>query len=203
VTAATWSAIAASASASAAFLVLVIQRRVFRDSVSPQIVLDGWSRIEEPFGGRQFDVVRFAEVRNIGNGTAFGVHIGLGNFVKVGERPLFSMSTESHVVLAAGEKRAAKEGKILLFWDNIPPVAGGKHVLVELRLLSWDTRRWFRYETIYQIHVFERGKSTVADPIADDVALGPLRTIVRPVWLLRVRVQLQRAWLLGRLFRDE
>ena len=69
--AAIWSAIAATSSASCAFLILLIQRRNYFDSVRPDLVLSGWKREQTTVAGHFSDEVTFNTIRNIGRGAAY------------------------------------------------------------------------------------------------------------------------------------
>jgi len=69
ITAATWSAIAASFSALSSFLIMLIHRRNLLESVRPELILDDWSRLAEGEGDTTHDVLVFTAVRNVGRGT--------------------------------------------------------------------------------------------------------------------------------------
>jgi hypothetical protein len=73
-----WSAVAASFAALAAFLSFLTQRRNLLESVRPEIVLDGWTRISPG--------LRFTSIRNVGRGSALHIVIVMTGVAK-GEAP--------------------------------------------------------------------------------------------------------------------
>jgi hypothetical protein len=194
-TAATWSAIAASLSALSAFLVMRIQRRNFLESVSPQIVIDEWSREDN-------DAIRFEKIRNVGRGVALHLIVNAGD-VPRGDRPIAVMNT-MRLPVVANEPVTVEDGSIRLWWPNAPnPDAGEpRHVAVEIKMYCWDTGGR-RHETIYTLNVFGLVPLPIlADSIAPGVMFSQRRTIVRSVRRLNAEARLRRIPLIGRAFRE-
>ena len=70
-TAAFWSAVAASFAALSSLLIFLVQRRTLLESARPELILDGWSRETVGQGEGQHEVIAFQTIRNVGRGTAW------------------------------------------------------------------------------------------------------------------------------------
>ena len=53
---------------------MMIQRRSFAESVRPELVLIGWSRVVDE-GNHARDSIVVEKVKNVGRGTAFNIHL--------------------------------------------------------------------------------------------------------------------------------
>ena len=71
ITAATWSAIAATLSAVAAFLLWRTEHRSFQHSARPEVVVTGWARD----ASAKPDKITFNAIENVGHGSALHIHM--------------------------------------------------------------------------------------------------------------------------------
>ena len=190
-TAAEWSAIAATFAAISSFLIYLIQRGNLKESVRPEIVLDGWERRIEGEGTAARDVLCFKSIRNVGRGAALHIHI---HMVEMGDPPTAMLPPVSHSILAPNEESEV-DAEIFLWWKNVVPWgSGGKHLLINLRIYCWDTRGT-RYEILYNLMAMDRGYVGIgSDEIAPGVRQGTRRVISRSVWFLKLLRRLQRHW---------
>jgi hypothetical protein len=72
-----WSAIATSFATFSSFLLMLIQRQNFAESIRPELVLIGWTRSVEGEGNAAHDVIAFQTIKNVGRGAAFNIMLGL------------------------------------------------------------------------------------------------------------------------------
>jgi hypothetical protein len=199
--AALWSAVAATCSALTAFFVMRIQRRNFLESVRPQIVLEEWSRAKDS----EPDALSFNAVRNVGKGVALHVHMNAGATTKgtvdrPSGAPRAAMSTARYPVLASND-RAELGCTILLFWQNAKSKDGGtKSIPLTIQIFCWDTADR-RHETRYELMVFERtALHQVTSDVAPGVTFGTRRVTHRSVRALRLARRVKRPfwWIQGR-----
>ena len=192
-TAAEWSAIAATFAAISSFLIYLIQRGNLKESVRPELVLTDWERRTEGDGDAAHEVLCFRSIRNVGRGAAMHVNV---HMVKIDDPPTAILSTVSHSILAPNEESSV-EGRILLWWKNVEPKGHGiKYLPINLRMYCWDTRGT-RYEIRYNLMVMSRehfGVGADSGEIAPGVMLGPRQVISRPVWFLKLLSRLRRRW---------
>ncbi len=187
---AVWAATAATFSFLTAVVVAVIQWRNFRESFRPEIVIEGWRREV----GNNFDEIRFATVRNIGRGPAFQVILG----VYGGRARHFNSAFLSHQhreVIAAQESLEI-QGKVLLYWNQVPDYGGYKRLIAELPIHYLDYRG-VEYETVYRLLVVTPPSQLGSEPIArgaPGVWSAGRSTTSRPLWWTRIRVRTSQAW---------
>jgi hypothetical protein len=187
----TWTAVAAMCSAAAAsfsafsaFLVMRIHRRNYLESVSPQIVLEGWSREAEPHSYPGTEVVKFTSVKNIGRGVALHLIVNTAN-VAEGDFPLATMSTLRLPALGTNDIASVDDGSIVLWWANAKQTtAGSKFIPIEITIYCWDTGDR-RHETQYHLMVYELSQPHVMTNAIAPGVMSARRTIVEPVWRLK------------------
>ena len=97
--AAIWSAIAATLSAAAAFLLWRTEIRIFRHSARPEIVITGWHRNADPGALSIPDKITFAAIANVGRGSALHVHLNAFSIAD-DDRPMVMMSTICESLIA-------------------------------------------------------------------------------------------------------
>jgi hypothetical protein len=162
---ATWSAIAATASAFAAgasvvcsFLVMRIQRNNLLASVRPELVLDGWRREVVGQGDAERDVIVFSFVKNVGKGSALRVRIDCD--FALNNRPIAVMTTIPLSILAPEELREVN-GNITIWWKNVPGNGSeSKYLPLRIRIFCWDVRE-VRHETAYHLFVIQGDDSRI------------------------------------------
>lgn len=148
ITATVWSAIAASFSAVTAFLMFRVQRTNLRESIRPELVLSGWSRRGHN-EAHEIEALGFSTIRNVGRGPALHVYMNaLGSDAR--SRPLYTMSTITCPIIAAGESHDLEES-ILLYARNIRETG---HPVAPVDILIWyHDLHGRRYETRYNLAV--------------------------------------------------
>ncbi len=200
ITAAQWSAAAASFSALSAALSVVINRRNLLDAARPELVLEGWSRSAEGVGEAAHEVLAFTTIRDVGRGPA--LHAAISCFYESASKPEAVMGTV-RVPIVAPTGSESVEGRILLWWKNVAQGSRGHRPLpIVVSILCWDSRG-FRHETTYRLMAVELSPTVgIADSIAPGIGFGTRTTRVKAVWRLKVQAQLARIPLLGRAFRD-
>jgi hypothetical protein len=201
-TSANWAAIAAMFAALSSFLALSVQRRNLLESVRPELMLLDWGRQTEGVGDGAHERISFRTIRNVGRGAAF--HMTLNCEQTMSKPSIAFMGTIQLPILAAGESTDAN-GQITVWFKNVEssPHAGGKHLLITVKIPCWDSRN-IRHETRYTLLAVELPwvVTFVAHVIAPGVALTTRRTRARPVWRLRLWARLARIPGLGTLFRE-
>ncbi|MEP7151469.1 MAG: hypothetical protein ABI856_07165 [Nitrospira sp.] len=113
--AALWSAVAASFSALAALVAMLIQHRNLLESVRPELVLVGWGRLPRGNGDAAHEVVTIKSIKNVGRGAALHVH--LDSMYMIDNRPVAVLSTKRLSILAPNES-VELGGEISLWWQN-------------------------------------------------------------------------------------
>ena len=185
-TAAVASAIAASFSALAATLMLVIQRRSFVEAARPELVITGWNRTTQRVGDNERDIVSFQEVRNVGKGPALGVHMNVLHGDT--DAPTAVMSTSRIPILGPGDSDN-RGWEITLWWQN---ARDRHHLAFEVSMLCWDSRNR-KYNTTYSAFAVPVGTPV---GLPDETAPGlsvPLRRVrVVPIWHLKLKRALFR-----------
>lgn len=134
-----YSAIAASCSALTAFLVYRIQRRNFRESVRPELVLSGWVALGPDQAGECRALLRVTEIRNVGRGVAVNVCAADGDrdvFGPVG--PERSVGTLP--ILGPGEK-ATVAWPFDLDWTRCERRHGVEFMPLCVQVYAWDRDR--------------------------------------------------------------
>lgn len=127
---------------------LVIQRRNLLESVRPEIVIDGWSRVEKGDGEHWHELLEFTSIRNVGRGPALNVILRSD----VADPPFAVADSKSIAVIATNQK-ADVRGSILLFWSNAQEIHSGvKFLPIHLEILFWDTRNQ-RHQCVYRLMV--------------------------------------------------
>ena len=199
ITAATWSAIAALFSALSSFLIMLIHRRNLLEAARPELILDGWSRVAGGEGDTAHEVLGFTTLRNVGRGPA--LHTVINCFHKVANRPTAVMGTERLAIVAPNDS-AAVQGRIVLWWKNVPTQDGVKFLPLVISILCWDSRG-FRHETLYTLMAVEQLPTVdIANAVAPGVGFGTRTTKAQSVWMLKIRGRMARIPLVGRAFRD-
>lgn len=144
--AAMWSAVAASFAALSSFLIMLIQRRMLHESLRPEVVLDDWTRaVEGPA-----DTVVFSKIKNVGRGAAFNVMVS-GFVNKTADNKPTSILSATRLPLVAPNESVDVKGEITIFWSNIE--GPRKHALLKVRVLCWDSKSDRRYDTQYVLFV--------------------------------------------------
>jgi hypothetical protein len=187
--AAVWSAIAATFSALASFLIWRIHRHNLLDSVRPELVVLGWSRRLEGSGETSCDILSFSFIRNVGRGTAFNVLI-CGDFNRVTES---YEVTGGYVPIIAPNETVQVNTDIYLSWESVREGhCKTKFLPIEVTLWSSDSKS-MRHATVYHLRAM-RGPATIIEgteppgypwQVAPWVAVSERRTITRPVWILK------------------
>jgi hypothetical protein len=192
ISAATWSAVAATLSAFVAVMAWRIQLLNLRESVRPVLVLEEWRHREMKSGEVTYDEVGFKAVRNVGRGVAMHVSVGAG-FME-GNCPVATMQIVREPVIAAGDVFDV-DGSVTIWWKNLKPHANGdKYLFLPVVVRFWDTRNEF-HETIYHLLVVEPHKSDTtfsSDSIARGVMLTTLESTTVPRWRLRLSGRLNK-----------
>jgi hypothetical protein len=136
-TAAVWSAVAATMSATTAFLALMVQRKNLNESIRPELLVDGLHR--ELLG--ELDVFMCGSIKNVGKGPAFHIvasidshHSFLG--------PVSLSSTIHCTILPAGQQQDFPNVK---FGAVIAPKKGHEFTITMSAWDAQDTWHQFRY----------------------------------------------------------
>jgi hypothetical protein len=196
--AAIWSSVAATFSAVAAFLLWSTEKKSFRHSIRPELVLSGWRRFQDKDRPDE-DLFAFTTITNVGRGPALHVYI---NSSLVGEDncPRVFMSTLRHAILAPGD-HVQVDGTMSILWKNIPTkYAGAKTVPISIDALCWDTTG-VRYRTQYRLLAMEMSSLAMfSDSVAPGVSLAVRVVTHTSVWRLKLirwcaRVPRLRTWL--------
>jgi hypothetical protein len=195
ISAAAWSAVAATCSAIAASLTYFIHRRNMLDAARPELIIEGWAR-----GTRSLnvDTITLTKIRNVGRGSALHVMAQGSRFKD--RKPIYLMSAATLSIVAPSDS-ADMNAEIVIFWKSVPEDNGLRLLGVKVVLLSWDLRG-HRHATTYRLVV---QPSDTRNPIAgvSDVVpgVGVLHrtTRSRPVWRLRVMNRFRRVPGLRRL----
>src|SRR3989337_2362712 len=201
VSAALWSAIAATLAAITTVLLWRTEQQSFRHSARPDLVLAGWQRSQdskEPSGPER---IVFSAIENVGRGPALHVHINSFSLAD-DDRPKTVMSTIRQSLIATGS-RVSVQGEISIWWNNVARSPGSKSVPLSIDILCWDTTG-VRYHSEYKLFVVELSPSVdVADSIAPGVMLATRTVTQAPVWRLKLHRSLSKVPLIGKCFRLE
>lgn len=194
--AATWSAIAATLSAIAAFLLWQTGQRSFQHSARPEIVVTGWNR--DPLATP--DKITFDAVENVGNGSALHVHMNAFAMAD-DDRPTVIMSTMRESLISP-KSHVTVKGEITIWWKNIAGSPGSKNAPINMKIYCWDTTG-IRYLTKYNLLVMEPSRNIITtDEISPGVMLGGRSVEWESVWKLKLKQKLSKLTLIGKLFRD-
>lgn len=197
-TAAIWSAIAATCAAFCAFCMLLIQRRNLQESVRPEIVLLGWKRSTDGMGDADTETLTITEIKNVGRGLA--IH----GIVHTGEdRPdRIIVAPTRFFALEPGETRVV-DVTSFIWWDKVTKRVGQngpKLVAFSITVLSWDTQGR-RHTTTYRLRVYEpnpglRLAGDGFDGLGPGIYLDTRETTSTAVWLLKLQKRFTRvvAW---------
>jgi hypothetical protein len=192
------SAIAASASAIAAFLALKAQGRALGEQVRPDIVLSGWSR--QPNQQGNTETIGFAELRNVGAGSARPLVLNASARADDG-RPLYVMTT-IHLPSMDPLSRWSVDAQITVFWNN---VALGdqrrKYLPITIEAYYWDSLQR-RHRTKYNLFVAREVTDSIGSAVLPGVGLSSITTTINTVRWLKLSRALARLPLIGRRFRD-
>ncbi len=179
-----WAAIAATASAVAAFLMWITHRRDFLESVRPQLVLDDISRKKE--GSKGAEIITVGTVRNVGRGPAWHIH-------------MFSENRRSRTV-AMGDRRipvvASNDVEridqvIIVCWNNV----GSESVFVDIRMVYSDNGA-MRHDMRCELFVVENPETQiVVHAIAPGIALD-CRTTSRRARRVTDHLKKVKIWVL-------
>lgn len=190
ITAAFWSAVAATCSAFAALMAVFIQRRNLLESVRPEIVLTGWRR-EQRQSDAAGDVIVFSTIKNVGRGAAMHVN-AFAPQPEPSDRPAVLTATRRLPILAVNEA-VDVNGEVIIWWNNVPTRKDGhKHAFVTIHVYCWDSHG-MRHDTRYALFVVEAKRGVgVSDEIAPGVMLHSRTTTTRAVWMLKLQRRLAR-----------
>ncbi len=177
-TPALWSAVAASFSALASFLMVLIHRRNLLEASRPELVLTEWERLPHSAGAPE--KLHIATVRNVGRGVALNVSVRvLGD---VSDPPTMIFSAHRVPVLAVGESTPV-DFDLIMWWKNVPSAAHGhKYLLPRVCVSCVDARNVF-HETTYSLLVVEQPETVgVTDAVAPGVMLTHRHTKSSAIW---------------------
>jgi hypothetical protein len=198
ISAAMWSAIAASFSAIAAIIMVFITRRNMLDSARPELILSGWDRKPAQAKGQNLDKLTFNKIKNIGKGSALQVSINLAKLIK--DKPAAIMITKSFDILPPNEE-CEIDGDITLYWDNVTQDHNGvKYLPIDLKILSWCSKN-YRHETKYKIVAVKSSTGhivTGGNEIARGVILTTRTTVSKSVRGLKMLRKLSRLPAIGK-----
>lgn len=184
-TAAWWSAIAATFSAVSAVIVMRIQRRNYLESVRPELVISAWSAHNDSHGATGPSIFRLEVIRNVGRGPAFQVCAFDVTGKKGRSLGGLAFADEMVPVLASGESHATK-WEIYLDWRRANTFNETMQTMgVEMELVCWD-REPSRHRTKYSFFLQRQrleGRDDQWTPI--DVRLGFRTTTSEKVWWLK------------------
>lgn len=201
VSAAVWSAIAATFAAIATLFLWRTEQQTFRHSARPELVLAGWQRVQDTNRPLLPEKVAFSAIENVGRGPALHVHINSFSIAD-DNRPKTIMSTIRESLIATGS-RVSVQGAISIWWNHVAGSPGSKSIPVSIDILCWDTTG-VRYHTEYKLLVVELSAHvTLADAIAPGVMLATRTVTKAPVWRLKLNRSLSKIPLLGRCFRSQ
>lgn len=196
ITAETWSAIAATLSAIAAFLLWRTELRSFQHTARPEVVVTGWNRDSSATP----DKITFSAVENIGTGSALYVHMNVFSIAD-DDRPMVIMSRVRESLVSPGNK-VTVNGEITIWWKNVAGLRGLKTVPVNIKIHCWDTTG-LRYLIKYNLIVIEPSENVFAtDEIAPGVMLMTRSVEAESVWKLKLKQHLSQKPLIGRFFRE-
>lgn len=199
--AAIWSAVAATFSAIAAIIIMIIQRRSMLDSVRPELILTGWDRKKRPQGDRRYDIIIFNKIRNVGKGPALHITINSSKFID--GKLVAALSTQTISILPANEEYEI-DGEITLHWDHVPTYdKGHKYLQIDTEIHSWCSRN-YRHETIYKLFVVDEIQQTSLvggdeDDIAPGVMLSSRKTKSKSVWKIKLNRNLSRLFIIRKI----
>src|SRR5262245_50736519 len=116
-TAAFWSAIAATFSAISAFVVMMIQRRALLEAARPELVVDGWGREYRGEGEDTYEVITIKKIWNVGKGAA--LHVSFQMLDQTDE-PVALIPSVHIPIIGADERLEIGDNPIRLWWENAP-----------------------------------------------------------------------------------
>jgi len=97
-----------------------------------------------------------------------------------------------HPILAPGEESSI-EGELIVWWNNVTPIAGGSKFLHPTILIySWDAGGR-RYETHYNLFLTDGMPIGGTTTLAPGVYLSHRATKSRRVWLLKMTARATKA----------
>jgi hypothetical protein len=144
VTAAFWSAVAATAAAVSSLLTYFVHRRNMLEAARPELLLDEWTleRNEKVTG-----VATFGSIRNVGRGAA--MHTTIVATRAPGAEPDAAVGLDHVAIIPPGEA-VSVDGQVVLFWNNATASRPGRVLPFTIKVLSWDSRS-MRHETDYRL----------------------------------------------------
>jgi len=197
ISAAEWSAIAATLSAIAAFLLWRTEKQSFLHSARPEIVVAGWNRAPSATP----DKVTFNTLENVGNGSALHIYMNIFSIAD-DDRPMATMSTIRETLISPGSK-VSINGEIAIWWNNIAGSPGSKSLPINMEIFCWDTTG-IRYLTKYNLLVSEpSSKLVVTNEIASGVILSTRTVKAESVWKLKFKQKLSRTPFIGLFFIEK
>ena len=183
---AVWAAIAASFSALTAFLMLLIQRRSFLESVRPELVLADWNHLSAGTGNSAHEVISMSLIRNVGRGAASNILMTATD--NEGGRPLATMGlTRIPSILAPGEGNTV-DAQIIIWWKNVAPnQQGDLYLPIHIVIYCWDARNR-RHQTTYTLLASPlSAPNHFSDTIAPGLVLLRRTTSSRATWPITLR----------------
>ena len=123
ISAAFWSAIAASLAASTSLAIYLVHRKTLYQQSLPELVLIGLERDETEIGDKPATRLRFGEIRNVGKGSALYIRMH-GTGIADDSRPTSISSPFITDILESGSG-IKLDHELLIFWNNVA-LKGGK-----------------------------------------------------------------------------
>jgi hypothetical protein len=194
--AAMWSAVAASFAALSSFLIYRIQRRNLLESVRPELVLAGWGRREEESGDKRREYVTFNTLCNIGRGAALNVLVfsDFSSKDRTNAQPRSFLMEVPLVVTLAPNESMTLDGNVPMWWDLTSGETTPEHIDFQITLSCSDTRG-MRYETRYSLmawHPRLSARGIRMQEVARGVFCGTRTTTIRAVWFPKMRSRVMK-----------
>lgn len=198
--AATWSAIAAGASACAAMGVVWVQHRNLIEAARPVLILDGWKRSKAVKGSSSTDVISFEKIQNIGKGPALHVTI-YGISKDSSNAPTYVLSNCNKHTIPADREVDVADGDVHLYWGNVTVGVGDHKMMgVVINIYSWSLTG-YRYKTVYRLMIEESDVSFIggAECIAPGVYVSSWNTTCQSVRRLQFFQKLSKNQWVGKV----
>ena len=193
-----WSAIAASFSALASFLIMFIHWQNLEESVRPELFLLGWSR--EPEQNKEYEVLS-CKIKNVGRGAALDVFIHKQD--STGLNPLIVVFPVQRLSVVATNETIDLNPKIIILWPNVVDkiAPDDRFITIKILINCWDSRGT-KHEFEQKLHVFQHKYDVGgANMVAPGMMLEERRHIIYTMWWLKMRQNLKRIPLIGNLIK--
>ena len=182
-----WSALAASCSAIAALMMLLVHRRNLLSAHRPEIILLEWDRRTEGEPEARIDYITFKSIKNIGKGAAY--RIVMNASLEVESHPIMGSSFVQ--LLPSGETQPSIN-RMAIFWSNIKPSrSGSKHAIISIEISCFDMLDW-RHDTTVRLFIPDDSRVMVANAFTVAPGINELARETRsaPLWRLKIRRRL-------------